>query len=328
MQLVGVAKQFRVRTSSLGKWRTLHAVRDVSLDIPRGGTVALVGESGSGKSTLGRIALRLLGATAGTVWFDGHNVSLAPAAALRQLRRRMQPVFQDVEGSLNPRLTVTAAVREGLLVHGLARGEVADARVAQLLTEVGMDPSYGRRYPHELSGGQRQRVGLARALAVEPEFLVLDEPVSALDVSVRAQVLALLLELRRSRALTYLLIAHDLALVRLIADRVAVMYLGALVEEGPAREVYGDPRHPYTAALLSAVPVPDPRAHVARIVLPGEPPSPSAPPTGCPFHPRCFHPERGARCATERPVLVEIAPGHVAACHFADRPVPKPAIPR
>jgi len=324
VSLVRVAKQFRVRASSLGRRRTLHAVRDVSLDIPRGQTVALVGESGSGKSTLGRLALRLLPATAGTVWFDGHDLSLASAAALRQLRRRMQPVFQDVEGSLNPRLTVTAAVREGLLIHGLARGEVADARVTQLLTEVGMDPSYGRRFPHELSGGQRQRVGLARALAVEPEFLVLDEPVSALDVSVRAQVLALLLELRRSRALTFLLIAHDLALVRLIADRVAVMYLGALVEEGPAREVYGDPRHPYTAALLSAVPVPDPRARSARIVLPGEPPSPSAPPPGCPFHPRCFHPERGARCATERPALAEIAPGHAAACHFADRPVPKP----
>jgi len=328
VRLDHVAKQFRVRGSSIGRRRTLHAVRDVSLNVSRGQTVALVGESGSGKSTLGRIALRLLPATAGTVWFDNHDLSLASAGALRRLRRRMQPVFQDVEGSLNPRLTVAAAVREGLLVHGLARGEVADARVAQLLTEVGMDPSYGRRYPHELSGGQRQRVGLARALAVEPEFLVLDEPVSALDVSVRAQVLALLLELRRSRALTYLLIAHDLALVRLIADRVAVMYLGAIVEEGPAHDVYADPRHPYTAALLSAVPVPDPRARSARIVLPGEPPSPTAPPPGCPFHPRCFHPERGARCATERPTLSETGPGHVAACHFADRPVPKPDVTR
>ena len=324
VRLRGIAKQFRVRGARFGPRRTVHAVRDVSLDITRGQTVALVGESGSGKSTLGRIALRLLRPTAGTVWFDGSDLSTASASALRKLRRRMQPVFQDVEGSLNPRLTVAAAVREGLLVHEIARGERADARVAQLLTEVGMDPSYARRYPHELSGGQRQRVGLARALAVEPEFLVLDEPVSALDVSVRAQVLALLLQLRQSRALTFLLIAHDLALVRLIADRVAVMYLGALVEEGPARDVYVDPRHPYTAALLSAVPVPDPRARSARIVLPGEPPSPSAPPPGCPFHPRCFHPERDARCANERPALREIAPGRFAACHFAERSIPQP----
>jgi len=230
LRLVRVAKEFRLRGAGMGRHRRLRAVHDVTLEIGRGETLALVGESGSGKSTLGRLALRLLRPTSGAVLFDGHDLSEISGTTLRRLRRRMQPVFQDVEGSLNPRLTAAAAVREGLIVHGIARGQEADARVARLLTEVGMDPSYGRRYPHQLSGGQRQRVGIARALAVEPEFLVLDEPVSALDVSVRAQVLALLLALRRSRALTYLLIAHDLALVRLAADRVAVMYLGGLVE--------------------------------------------------------------------------------------------------
>jgi oligopeptide/dipeptide ABC transporter ATP-binding protein len=324
LQLAHVSKHFRVRERGLGQRRTVQAVRNVSLEVEPGETVALVGESGSGKSTLGRVAIGLLTPPSGTVALDGRALSSLPRPELRRLRRRMQPVFQDVEGSMNPRLTVGATVREGLLVHGLARGQAADARVTRLLTEVGLDPSYARRYPHELSGGQRQRVSLARALAVEPAFLMLDEPVSALDVSVRAQVLALLLELREARGLTYLLIAHDLALVRAIADRVAVMYLGELVELGSERAVYDDPRHPYTAALLSAIPVPDPRARSSRIVLPGEPPSAVAPPPGCPFHPRCFHPERGARCAAERPTLRLVAAGHLAACHFADAPMPTP----
>jgi oligopeptide/dipeptide ABC transporter ATP-binding protein len=259
--------------------------------------------------------LRLQEPTAGKMLFDGQDVFALDAARLRALRRRMQIVFQDPYSSLNPRMTVGETLREPLEIHGIA-GEVA-----ALLEEVGLDAAFAKRYPHELSGGQRQRVGIARALSVEPQFVVCDEPVSALDVSVQAQVLNLLADLQARRHLTYLFIAHDLAVVRHIADDVAVMYLGKIVERAPAPAIYSLPRHPYTRALLSAVPEPDPRSVKRRIVLSGDIPSPAHPPPGCPFHPRCPHPLKSERCRTEPPPLRPIAPDHVAACHYAEEPM-------
>ncbi len=302
-----------------GGWLTgakpvVRAVDGVSFDVAPGETLGLVGESGSGKSTVGRAVLRLEPPTAGTVRFDGTDLASLDPAALRALRRRMQVVFQDPHGALNPRRTIGASIAEGIIIHRMApRAELA-GRVAALLEEVGLDPSYADRYPHEFSGGQRQRIGIARALAVEPSFIVCDEPVSALDVSIQAQVLNLLVDLRERRDLAYLFIAHDLAVVRQIAQRVAVMYLGTIVELGPARTVIGMPRHPYTKALVSAVPHPDPDHATSRIVLEGEPPSPSAPPPGCPFEPRCFHPAKDARCRAERPALLPID-DRMVACH-------------
>jgi oligopeptide/dipeptide ABC transporter ATP-binding protein len=234
------------------------------------------------------------------------------------MRRRLQIVFQDPYSSLDPRMTVGDSIAEGIEIHRLATGRGVRERVEALLTEVGLDPSYADRYPHEFSGGQRQRIGIARALAVEPSFIVCDEPVSALDVSVQAQVLNLLADLQKTRGLSYLFIAHDLAVVRQLAHRVAVMYLGRIVEIGPADEVLSRPKHPYTQALLSAVPEPDPATRRSRLVLAGEPPSPSAPPPGCPFHPRCFHTKKDARCSTERPELRPLGTSQ-AACHYADR---------
>lgn len=295
----------------------VKAVDGVSFAIAAGETLGLVGESGSGKSTVGRAVLRLEPPTAGVVRFDGHDLASLDAATLRATRRHMQIVFQDPLGALNPRRTIGASVAEGLVIHQLAaKAELSD-RVGQLLEEVGLDASYAARYPHELSGGQRQRVGIARALAVAPRLVVCDEPVSALDVSVQAQVLNLLLDLRDRRQLAYLFIAHDLAVVQQVADRVAVMYLGTLVEIGPARTIIRTPRHPYTQALVSAVPDPNPEHSRSRIVLQGEPPSPTAPPPGCPFAPRCFHPRRDARCSSERPTLRTIGDREVA-CHYAD----------
>jgi len=295
----------------------VRAVDGVSFELERGETLALVGESGCGKSSIGRTILRLQEPTGGTAVFDGIDVFSLDRGALRQLRRRMQIIFQDPYSSLNPRMTVGAAVAEGIEIHRLARGPEVGRRVAALLEEVGLDPSYARGYPHEFSGGQRQRIGIARALAVEPSFIVCDEPVSALDVSVQAQVLNLLADLQRDRGLSYLFIAHDLAVVRQIARRVAVMYLGRIVEEGSTEALLSEPRHPYTAALLSAVPEPDPASGRRRIVLGGEPPSPSNPPSGCPFHPRCFHPAKSDRCRTERPVLRAVGKTF-AACHYAE----------
>ena len=310
-----LAVRFPVRGGWLGRVTgAVHAVQHVSLDVARGETLALVGESGSGKTTTGRAILRLLEPSAGTVRFDGIDLATLDARALRTLRRRMQLVFQDPYASLNPRLTVGEAVSEGLVVHGLARGRGADARGAALLEEVGLRPEFAARRPHELSGGQRQRVGIARALAVAPEFVVLDEPVSALDVSVQAQVINLLARLQRDRGLTYLFIAHDLGVVEHLATRVAVMYLGRLVELAPTAPLFAQPRMPYTQALLSAIPVADPGAPRERIVLAGEPPSPAAPPPGCVFHPRCHHPARDAACTRLVPPLEEKAPGHWAAC--------------
>jgi oligopeptide/dipeptide ABC transporter ATP-binding protein len=292
-------------------------VDGVSFEIGRGETLALVGESGCGKSSVGRTILRLQEPTSGEAIFEGQEVFRLGREPLRALRRRMQIIFQDPYGSLNPRMTVGAAVAEGMQIHRLASGAELNRRVAALLEEVGLDPSYARRYPHEFSGGQRQRIGIARALAVEPVFIVCDEPVSALDVSVQAQVLNLLADLQHHRGLSYLFIAHDLAVVRQIAQRIAVMYLGRIVETGPTEALLADPRHPYTQALLSAVPEPDPGAQRSRIVLHGDLPSPSNPPPGCPFHTRCFHPLRSERCRTEVPALRPIT-GTRAACHYAE----------
>ena len=301
----------------------VRAVDGVSFEIGRAETLGLVGESGCGKSTVGRTVLRLQEPTSGRALFDGADVFALGRTELRRLRRRMQIVFQDPYGSLNPRMRIGSAVAEGIEIHGLAPKAEIPARVAALLEEVGLDPTYTRRYPHEFSGGQRQRIGIARALAVEPSFIVCDEPVSALDVSVQAQVLNLLADLQRHRGLSYLFIAHDLAVVRQVAQRVAVMYLGRIVETGPTEALLREPRHPYTVALLSAVPEPNPSGQRRRVVLPGDPPSPSAPPAGCPFHPRCFHPAKSDRCRTELPALRTVGATQVA-CHYAETP---PAAP-
>ena len=319
----GLVKHYPTRRGWLGLKSSapVRAVDGVSFSIPAGKTLALVGETGSGKTTVGRTLLRLVEPTEGRFTFDGIDVFGLKSGPLRALRRRMQVVFQDPSGSLNPRMTVGDAIAEPLVIHGLAKRAERPARVAGLLGEVGLDPSFAPRYPHELSGGQRQRVGIARALAVRPDFLICDEPVTALDVSVQAQVLNLLRELQRAHGLTYLFIAHDLAVVRHVADDVAVMYAGQIVERGPVDQIYSAPRHPYTRALLSAVPVPDPKAPRNRIVLSGDVPSPTNPPSGCRFHPRCPHPLKDMRCSTDVPGLRELEDGQWAACHFADKPM-------
>ncbi len=315
LRVRGLTKHFPIRSGLFGRVTgQVKAVDGVSFDLARAETLALVGESGCGKTTTGRTILRLVEPTDGSIHFDGVDVRGLRGEALRRMRRRMQIVFQDPYGSLNPRMTVGAAIREGLIVHHLAEGVEADRRVARLLDEVGLRAEYSGRYPHEFSGGQRQRIGIARALAVEPSFVVCDEPVSALDVSVQAQVVNLLRDLQRDRGLAYLFIAHDLAVVAHMADRVAVMYLGRIVELAPRRALFSMPLMPYTQALLSAVPVPDPTAQRTRILLPGEPPSPANPPSGCVFHPRCLHPAKDAACATIVPPLEEKAPGHFVAC--------------
>jgi oligopeptide/dipeptide ABC transporter ATP-binding protein len=311
----GLTKHFPIRKGIIRRITgAVRAVDGVSLDVARGETLAVVGESGCGKTTAGRSILRLIEPTSGTVRFDGVDVLALGRDDLRALRRKMQIIFQDPFSSLNPRMTVGAIVREGLTIHKLAEGAAADARVRQLLQEVGLRPEYASRYPHEFSGGQRQRVGIARALSVEPRFIVCDEPVSALDVSVQAQVINLLQDLQRDRGLTYLFIAHDLSVVEHIADRVAVMYLGKIVELASADDLYREPLMPYTQALLSAVPIPDPTTKRERIVLRGDVPSPANPPPGCVFHPRCHHPQRDEACTRIVPPLEAKAPGHWVAC--------------
>jgi len=308
-------KEFPIRKGVLSRQvGAVKAVNDVSFDVARGETLGVVGESGCGKTTTGRAILRLIEPTFGEISFEGRDVRSMGTSELRALRREMQIIFQDPVSSLNPRMSVGAIIREGLTIHKLAEGAAADARVSQLLQEVGLRPEYSNRYPHEFSGGQRQRIGIARALSVEPKFIVCDEPVSALDVSIQAQVINLLEDLQQQFGLTYLFIAHDLSVVEHIADRVAVMYLGKIVELATADDLYREPLMPYTQALLSAVPVADPKARKERILLQGDVPSPANPPSGCVFHPRCHHPAKDAACAAIVPPLEEKTPGHFAAC--------------
>jgi oligopeptide transport system ATP-binding protein len=301
---------------------TVKAVDGIDFEIRRGETLGLVGESGCGKSTTGRALIRLREPTEGTVTFDGIELATLKPEQLRKMRRRMQIIFQDPYGSLDPRMTVGSTIAEPIDTHNLAKGKDRGDRIADLLRIVGLDPKYVSRYPHEFSGGQRQRIGVARALAVEPEFIVCDEPISALDVSIQAQVLNLLTDLRNQLGLTYLFIAHDLSVVKHISDRVAVMYLGKIVEIGQPDVMYARPGHPYTRALLSAVPVPDPESERKRrrVVLQGDVPSPVNPPSGCRFHTRCWLYEQLGQpeeCRTVDPPLYDLATDHAAACHFA-----------
>lgn len=290
----------------------VKAVDGVSFTIRRGETLGLVGESGCGKTTTGRVILRLQEPTAGEVIFEGRNVFALNKEELRRMRRDMQIIFQDPYSSLNPRMTVGDIVGEPLEIHNIARGREKLRRVQELLEVVGLSPYHVNRYPHEFSGGQRQRIGIARALALNPKLIICDEPVSALDVSIQAQILNLLEDLQKEFKLTYLFIAHDLSVVRHISDRVAVMYLGKIVELAPTEQLFENPQHPYTEALLSAVPIPDPEVKRERIILPGDVPSPVNPPPGCRFHTRCLYAEE--RCRLEEPPLEEVAPGHFAAC--------------
>jgi len=304
----------------------VRAVEGISFEVGARETLALVGESGCGKTTAGRALLRLVEAEGGSVLYHREpgvqpvDLLALDERPLRALRRELQIVFQDPLASLDPRQTAGEAVGEGLLVHGIARGEAARTRVVELLERVGLAPEKSESFPHELSGGERQRVAIARALALEPRFVVLDEPVSALDVSVQVQVLHLLMDLQEERGLSYLFIAHDLSVVRYVADRVAVMYCGRIVETGTVDEIFEDARHPYTQALLAAMPRLEPGSEAAYFPLPGEPPSPIDPPGGCPFHPRC--PVAEERCAVEPPRRTTITPTHAADCHLVRRQTP------
>ncbi len=318
LELRDVGKFFRARQGIFNTRRaaTVRAVDGVSFAIQPGETLALVGESGSGKSTVARLALRLIDPSAGSIRFQGTDITRSGERQLRALRRSMQMVFQDPYASLNPRMNVRQILEEPLIVHGLGKAEERHHRVDELLALVNLSPYHGNRYPHEFSGGQRQRIGIARALALEPQLVVCDEPVSALDVSIQAQVVNLLQDLQRRLGLAYLFIAHDLAVVKHMADRVAVMYLGKLMELAPADALFATPRHPYTRMLLSAIPRPDPDYRLERQAVVGELPSPTNPPSGCRFHTRC--PYVIARCRTEEPVLTDDSQGHAVACHRAD----------
>ena len=305
----------------------VRAVDGVSFDIYKGETLGLVGESGSGKSTTGRVILQLDDATEGSITFEGVELTETKGAKLRKLRPRMQMIFQDPHASLNPRMTVARIIGEPLTEHAAASGDERRDKIEELLRLVGLQPKHANRYPHEFSGGQRQRIGIARAIALNPDFIVADEPIAALDVSIQAQVVNLLEDLQDVLGLTYLFISHDLSMVRHIADRVAVMYLGQIMELTDVDTLYNNPLHPYTQALLSAVPVPDPKIEATRerVILEGDIPSPSNPPPGCPFNTRC--PVVQDRCREEKPEWREIDPGHWVACHFAESVGPLVSIP-
>jgi len=316
LQVRDLTKYFDIKRGFFwGEAAKVHAVDGVSFDLRHGETLGLVGESGCGKSTTGRLILRLIEPTSGEVIFDKVPIFQADKAEMRRLRQRMQIIFQDPYSSLNPRMTVEQVVGEGIIIHKLCKTKAERReRVADLLHKVGLSPEQMNRYPHEFSGGQRQRVGIARALAVNPKLIIADEPISALDVSIQAQVINLLEDLQEQFDLTYLFIAHDLRVVEHISDRVAVMYLGQIVELTDGEELYAKPLHPYTEALLSAIPIPDPTTKRQRIILEGDPPSPIHPPRGCRFHTRCH--KRFDRCDKEDPVLREIGPRHWVACHL------------
>jgi oligopeptide transport system ATP-binding protein len=316
LRVSNLVKNFPIKSGLFSRHAgQVHAVDRVSFEIAAGETLGLVGESGCGKSTTARCILRLIEPSSGQIEFQGRDTTRLSAGGLRALARDMQIIFQDPYASLNPRMTVGTIVGEGLIIHGLTKNQREfEERVVELLETVGLGADHLRRYPHEFSGGQRQRIGIARALAVSPKFVVCDEPVSALDVSIQAQVINLLEDLQEQFRLTYLFIAHDLSVIEHISNRVAVMYLGRIVETAPARELYAAPKHPYTQTLLSAVPIPDPFAKRDRIRLEGDVPNPIDPPSGCHFHPRC--PMAMPICATQVPVPKELAPGHSVVCHL------------
>ena len=323
LRVEDLVKHFEIKGGLLGISRVgaVHAVDGVSFDVRRGETLGLVGESGCGKTTLGKVILRLLEPTSGHIYLKGRDITTMSRKELAEVPRQMQVVFQDPYASLNPRMTVGEIVGEGPMVHGLKDKAAREELVRDLLARVGLNQSHIHRYPHEFSGGQRQRIGIARALALNPDFIVLDEPVSALDVSIQSQVLNLLADLQQEFGLTYLFIAHNLAVVQHISDRVGVMYLGKIVEMADVRDLYRQARHPYSVALLSAVPEPDPRRRKRRLVLKGDVPSPVAPPPGCRFHTRCWLREQlgnPERCEVEEPELRDVGGGHMSACHYAE----------
>ena len=315
LEVKNLCKYFDVNRGMKGAQKVI-AVDGISFEVKKGETFGLVGESGCGKSTLGRTILRIYEPTKGEIVFEGEDISRLSRKKMLPYRQKLQMIFQDPYASLNPRFTVGEIIEEPMVIHHMYDEKKRKERVQELLETVGLKPDHIRRYPHEFSGGQRQRIGIARTLALEPDFIVCDEPISALDVSIQAQVINMFEDLQESMNLTYLFISHDLSVVEMISDRIGVMYLGTIVETAPKKELYANPRHPYTRALLSAVPIPDPEVKKERITLKGDLPSPSNPPSGCLFHTRCPHCTE--KCKTQVPTPVEIAPGHIVKCHYPE----------